>query len=474
MNRALPLVLDMDGTLLLTDTLVESVVERLFSNPLQLLAALPVLAGGRANFKSRVSDIADLDVDTLPVRQDLLEYATEQRDAGRPVYLVTAADQAVADRVAARFGIFERAIGSDRSLNLKGGAKQAFLRETFAEGYVYAGDSGADLKVWRDADGIVLVGASKSTVRKAQALSAPVEAQFENLAAGFKTWRKALRLHQWAKNLLVFVPLMLSGLYIDADAVRAAILAFLGASLVASGTYLLNDLADLSSDRRHRTKHARPFASGRASLGIGLIAAPVLILAGLLLTAVGGSIAAGLSLAVYLVVTLSYSFGLKRKPLLDVALLAALFTLRLLIGATAIAAETSLWLFSFSVFFFFSLSLAKRHVEIAAAAAGETIRGRGYRSDDAALSLSLGTSSAMAAIVILCLYLIEDALPNGLYPQPDWLMAAPVLIGLWTLRIWLLAYRGDLDDDPVSFAVRDRLSLLIGGFLAAAFILASV
>ena len=474
MTQSLPLVLDMDGTLLLSDTLVESLAERLFANPLQLLTALPTLAGGRAPFKARISAIARPDFAVLPARQDLAEYAQAAHEAGRSVYLVTAADQAVADQVAARFGFFDGAIGSDGCRNLKGAAKQAYLRQRFPDGYVYAGDSGADLKVWRDADGIVLAGASAATRRKAEALGTPIEARFDNTGGGLKPWIKALRLHQWAKNLLVFVPLILSGFYMQTGAVASALFAFFGMGLAASGTYLLNDLADLSSDRRHRSKHTRPFASGQASLALGLLAAPVLIAAGLALTALGGSLSAGLALAAYLVVTLSYSFGLKRKAVLDVALLAALFTLRLLIGATAISAELSVWLFSFSMFFFFSLSLAKRHVEIAAAAPGEAIRGRGYQADDAPLSLALGTSSAMAAIVILCLYLIEDAFPNGLYANPDWLMAAPVGIGLWTIRIWLLAHRGDLDDDPVSFAVRDRLSLGMGGLLAVAFVLASL
>lgn len=474
MTQKPPLVLDMDGTLLLTDTLVESVAERLFSDPAGLLAALGALAGGRAAFKARVSQIAALDMETLPARADLLAYATAEHDGGRPVHLVTAADQSIADAAAARFGIFGRAIGSDGRRNLKSAEKQALLRETFPDGYVYAGDSAADLAVWRDAEAIVLAGASPGVVRRAEALGKPIEARFVNAPGGVRIWAKALRLHQWAKNLLVFAPLLLSGLYVSAPAAFAALFAFVGLGLVASGTYLLNDLADLGSDRRHRTKHARPFASGRASPGTGLLSAPILIAAGLALAVVGGSPGAGLALGLYLVTTLSYSFGLKRKALLDVALLAALFTLRLVIGATAIGAQMSVWLFSFSLFFFFSLSLAKRHVEIAAAAPGTAIRGRGYQADDAMLSLSLGTSSAMAAIVILCLYLIEDAFNNQLYAQAEWLLAAPVLIGLWTMRIWLLAHRGQLDDDPVSFAVRDRLSLAMGGGLVLAFIFASL
>ena len=472
MTRALPLIVDLDGTLFLTDTLVESLAERLFKDPLSLLAALPSLSKGRAAFKAKVDTISALDVDVLPVRTDLLDYLGAEKQAGREIHLVTAANQAIADAVAARFDVFDSAAGSSDSHNLKGANKQAWLREQFPDGYVYAGDSGADLKVWADADGIVLAGASGSTVAAAEKLGKPIEARFTN-ATSPKTWIKALRMHQWAKNLLVLAPLLLSGLYADLSVYPLLAFAFLGLSLAASGTYLLNDLVDLSADRRHRSKCMRPFASGQASLAVGLVAAPGLILVGLILAALA-SVEAFWALSCYLAVTLSYSFSLKRKPLLDVVLLAVLFTLRLVIGAVAIGAETSYWLYTFSMFFFLSLSLAKRHVEVAAAEPGSVIRGRGYKPEDAPLTLSLGVSSAMAAIVIICLYIIEDAFPDGRYGAPEFLMMAPAMIGIWTLRIWLLAHRGELDDDPVSFAVKDRISLGLGVILVAMFAAASL
>jgi 4-hydroxybenzoate polyprenyltransferase len=474
MSRDLPLILDMDGTLLLTDTLVEAMTERLFSAPLQMLALTASLSKGRAHLKARLAEASQADYDAIPARQDLVDYAKAEQAAGREIWLVTAADQAIAEKVAARFDFFTGAVGSNGSNNLKGSAKQAFLRERFAGGYVYAGDSSADLEVWRDSDAIVLAGASASVARRARTLDRPVEAVFDNSPGGAKAWRKALRLHQWAKNLLVFAPLLLSGLYVQPDALIAAVSVFFGLGLAASGTYILNDLADLSADRRHRSKHTRPFAAGVLAPHHGLLAAPLLILAGLAVTLAGGGVNAVVALLTYLVVTLAYSFGLKRKALVDVFLLAALFTLRLLIGAAALGAVTSPWLFSFSMFFFFSLSLAKRHVEIIAGVPGEMIRGRGYAHEDAPLSLALGVSSAMASIVILCLYIIEDAFPAGLYQAQDWLLVAPALIGGWTMRIWLLAHRGRLDDDPVSFAVKDKVSLAMGAGLFAAFVLASL
>lgn len=468
-----PLIVDLDGTLVRTDTLVEGVVRALFSRPLSVASALLKLPEGRPAFKRRLAASIELDIDSLPVREDFLAFLEAEKAKGRAIHLVTAADQRIADQVARRFDVFDSATGTSGDVNLKGRNKQSHLRQRFPDGYVYAGDSAADLAVWRDADGIVLAGASRSTARAAAELGKPVEARFENDKVTAKLWRKALRVHQWAKNLLIFAPLLLSGSYTDPGAILASVGAFLALGLVASGTYLLNDLSDLASDRRHRSKRFRPLASGALPVPLGLVAAPLLIASGLALAA---AITPGLALviAIYLATTLGYSFGLKRRPIVDVLILAGLFTLRLLIGIAALKVETSFWLMSFSMFFFLSLSLAKRHVEIAAAPPLQPIRGRGYVAEDAMLSLSLGTSSAMASIVILCLYLIEDAFPNGLYPNPDWLLALPVVIGFWTLRIWLLAHRGELDDDPVSFAVRDRLSLAMGGVLALAFLLASL
>lgn len=473
MTETLPLIVDLDGTLLRTDTLVEAFAQGLFTQPGTVANACLKLLQGRAAFKRRLASGVELDFDSLPVREDLLAFLESEKAAGREIHLVTAADQSVADQAARRFAVFDSATGTSTRVNLKGPNKQRYLRDRFPDGYAYAGDSGADLAVWRDADAMVLAGASGATARAAAELGKPIEARFDKDPVTLKVWRKALRVHQWAKNLLVFAPLLLSGLYTDPMAILASAGAFLALGLVASGTYLLNDLSDLAADRRHRSKRFRPLASGALPVASGLVTAPLLIGLGL---ALGAAISPGLALVigVYLATTLSYSFGLKRRPILDVLILAGLFTLRLLIGIAALQVETSFWLMSFSMFFFLSLSLAKRHVEIAAASPTQTIRGRGYVAEDVMLSLSLGTSSAMAAMVILCLYLIEDAYANDLYPQPEWLLAAPILIGFWTLRIWLLAHRGELDDDPVYFAVRDRLSLAMGGLLAFAFLLASV
>ncbi|MBU6371320.1 MAG: UbiA family prenyltransferase [Alphaproteobacteria bacterium] len=462
-----PLVVDMDGTLLRTDVLYEGMAAAFAKRPLAALAALPLLLRGRAPFKRRIAEIAPLDVTGLPARDDFVGWLQTEKARGREVHLVSAGEESVVQAVAARFGVFDTAQGSDGTRNLKGSRKAEELRRRFPGGYVYAGDSHADLAVWRTASAAVLTGASPAVAAQAARLTT-IEKRFDNPPSGFRVWRKALRLQQWAKNLLLFAPLFLAGAFDDAHAILMAMIGFVLVGLTASGTYVLNDLADLQADRRHRTKRNRPFASGALGVEKGMIAAPVFILGGLA-AAFALDVRFGAVLLIYLITTLSYSFRLKTVPFLDVSVLAGLYTLRLIMGAVLIGAPVSAWLLTFSAAFFLSLSLAKRHVEVAHATGSGKVMGRGYRVEDAPLTLAFGVASGLASIQILVTYLMEEAFPSGVYAVPAFLWAAPVLIALWVMRIWLLAHRGELDDDPVAFAVRDRISYALGAGLAVAF-----
>lgn len=291
-----------------------------------------------------------------------------------------------------------------------------------------------------------------------------------------KLWLRALRAHQWAKNILVFAPLALSGAYaLQIEPILNVLGLFVCLSALASGTYLINDLSDLKADRKHRTKKHRPLASGAITVRAAVVAAAVLIAGGLIgawLIAPG----AALGLLTYLALTLSYSLRFKRIPLLDVTVLGGLYTLRLLIGAAGAGTVASVWLLTFAMFFFVSLSLAKRHSEIVAAqeAGQKTLPGRGYLVDDGPVTLVLGVSSAVASVLIVVLYLTDEAFPSGVYNTPSFLWAAPLLLHLWVARIWLLAHRGQMDDDPVAFAVRDKTSLVVAGLLGVALLAALV
>ncbi|WP_127144836.1 UbiA family prenyltransferase [Pelagibacterium montanilacus] len=472
----LPLVLDLDRTLVRSDLLEEMALLHLRGHPLALFDLVGWTLEGRAQLKRRLAEAVALDVEHLPVNAELIAYAEAEAGRGRQIVLATAADTLIASKVAKRFAFIDRVIASDGETNLKGPEKARVLAEMFPDGFVYAGDSHADLAVWKKAAGSVIVGASPALERAARAAS-PMEKVFAR-PPSLGAWAKAARLHQWAKNLLVFVPLVLSGHMLDPVAWWSAGLAFLALGVLASSTYMINDLWDIADDRRHWTKRNRPIASGRLRLGHTVMAVPI----GLAMAFGLGALAGGavmLVLAAYLGLTLSYSLALKRKPVLDAFVLAVLFTLRLVLGIAAVGVVASPWLLVFSMFLFASLSFAKRQTEVQRMAEtgrdiGEKIAGRGYFAMDAPFILAMGVSSGMASILIMVLYLTQDALMADFYGNSVWLWAIPALLFLWLSRIWMICQRGELNDDPVAFAIKDPKSLVLCGFVGVAFVMAWV
>jgi 4-hydroxybenzoate polyprenyltransferase len=386
------------------------------------------------------------------------------------VHLVTAADQKIADGMAAAFGLLDSAIGSDGASNLKGETKLAHIQRRFAQGFIYAGDSAADLPMFVAARGAILCDVEHGVAGAVAASGTPMLAELRRARPTWRTWLRALRVHQWTKNVLIFVPLFVGHAFYDPVKIAASVLGFVIFSILVSGTYLLNDLSDLSADRRHPSKRTRPFASGTLPLVFGLVAGPLMVL-GALAAAVVVSPAFAFLLLAYLTLTSAYSFGLKRVPLTDVFVIGALFTLRIMIGAAVLGLGQSPWLLSFSLAFFVSLALAKRHAEVMLAARGNgaDIGGRGYRGEDWPLTLTFGVGAGLVSIVIMLLYLANDAAPSGFYQQAQWLYAVPVLMALWLMRVWLLSHRTELHDDPVVFALKDPQSLLYGLGVAFAF-----
>lgn len=464
------LVIDLDDTLLRTDTLVEMIISLLFTKPFVLFSLLPYLVINKAKFKRMMNAVIDLDVETLPANSEIVSYLKEQRKLGRPIHLVTASDQSIADKIKNRFSFIDKATGSNGASNLKGKKKASYLREIYPEGFVYAGDSQADLNVWKFAAGAVLVNVEKNIERTIKKMKVPIETKFESTESNFVLWLKAMRMHQWSKNILMFAPLFLAHKYTDLSAVFGLTLGFFIFGLAASGTYILNDLADLKHDRMHRTKKNRPFAAGKLSILSGFTLANILIFASFFLM-LALSFEAALVLLLYIILTLSYSLRLKSVPMLDVLVIALLFTMRLVLGAVLIKAPISEWLFSFSLFFFFSLSLAKRYVEVRSKQLEGKVKiaGRGYQATDGEILHSFGIASGIASLVVLSLYLVEDAFNSDIYVLPEVLWGVPVIICIWLTRIWLLAHHAVLDDDPVSFAIKDRISIGLGAVIAILF-----
>lgn len=468
-----PLVLDLDGTLLKTDLLVEGIIALIRRNILMVLPVLLWLIQGKAVLKRKVAERAGLDVATLPFNREVIAFAEAEKARGRLIVLATAADELLAYRIAQHLPFIDRVIASDGRTNLKGEAKAARLSQLYPEGFTYAGDCAADLLVWRAADHLVLVGVSPAVRRAAEGIGRPITV-FERGSA-FRALVRGLRLHQWAKNLLIFLPLVLGGKAQQPEAWIASGLAFLALGLIASATYLVNDLWDLPHDRAHWSKSARPLASGDLSIPVALVALALGLVGGFTLAASLG-LPALLAVSVYAAVTLAYSISLKRIPILDAATLGGLFTLRLVLGIAAVGVVWSPWLLTFSMFLFTSLSFAKRQVEMRGAVrAGKTgrIAGRGYESADEPIVTMFGIAAGVASVVIFILYLSNEAFRNASLAAPLLLWVFPPVLMLWIGRIWILAGRDALNDDPVAFAIKDRPSLTLGGIAGLAFLLAA-
>ena len=465
-HDALPLYVDLDGTLMRSDLLLESFLELFKRNPLWIFMVLLWLLRGKAALKQEIARRVTVRVDLLPWNEEFLAYLRAQKERGRRLVLISAADQRLVDAVAAHLGLFDAALGSDGRHNLSGQRKQAHIAAE-APQYVYAGDRAVDLEVWRHAAAAIPVNVSPALRARVEAL-VPVAAQFTRPSGALRAWLRSLRLHQWLKNSLVVLPLILSHHLNDTALLMQVLLAFVSFGLCASSVYLLNDLLDLPSDRQHHSKRFRPLASGEISLLGGLLLSPVLLLLSFALASMLPR-AFVLILALYYICTGVYSFLLKRFMLVDVIMLAALYTLRIIAGAAAISVVPSFWLLAFSMFLFFSLAVVKRYTELdylhkAGIAQSE---GRGYFAQDLHMMAMFGSSSALMSVMVFALYINnEDTREQYATPELLWLLC-PLLLYMIT-RIWLLAARGQIAEDPIVFAIKDRVSqalTLLAGLL---------
>jgi 4-hydroxybenzoate polyprenyltransferase/phosphoserine phosphatase len=455
-----PLAVDLDGTLIQSDTLHETVITLLKGAPLAILPLAQRLKSGKAAVKRAVAQDTEFDPALLPYNQDLLDYLRAQHASGRRLGLFTAADQSIADAVAAHLGIFDVVRGSDGITNLSGSAKADAIQDAFGAEFVYAGDSSADIPIFARAAGSILVGRD---IRKLTGAVA-IEAQFPLPAPGPAEWLRALRVQHWSKNSLVFVAPFLA---FQHAAMLSSVLLFILMGVLASATYLVNDLADLAADRAHPKKRFRPFAAGTIPVRDGVLTAAIMIVASLAISLVLLPFGCTLVLLCYLVITLLYSFILKRIAMIDVTVLAGLFTLRVLAGSTLVATPISPWLLTFSMLFFLGLAAIKRYAELhrVVTTLGQGASARGYSQQDIPILLATGVSTGMSAIVIFMIYLINEQFPQASYRHPNALWCIMPVLLVWTLRLWHLAVHGRMSEDPVVFALKDRLSLALGAVI---------
>jgi len=453
-TEEIPLVVDLDGTLLRTDLFLEAALRLIKQNP-SLALMFPIwLLKGRAHLKSRIFDRVQIDVSLLPLHGELLTWLRAEKTRGRRLILATGSDDQKARSVVQPLELFDLVLGSDGERNLKGRKKLRRLVETCGDQFDYVGNSSSDLEIWKCCRHAVLVDAPKRVERSARR-SAQVMQVFRTPFAGLRETLHAMRCHHWVKNLLLFVPAITSHTIFDEAVAQGAALAFLSFSFCASAAYIANDLLDLEEDRRHDVKKRRPFASGQMSIGSGLLLALACLLAGV---GIAGFVPRAFLavLAIYIALTCLYSFFLKRLLVVDVLTLAFLYTLRIVAGSQATGIVLSLWLLSFAFFLFLSLAFLKRAGDLVQHRANnrDIVPGRGYTTTDLDAVSIAGVCSGFLSSLVLTLYINSDSV-QLLYRRPALLWGLQPILLYYITRLWIICLRGELTDDPIEHTARE-------------------
>ena len=453
---------DLDGTLVRTDVFAEAALRYLRSNPLRILRLLFILLQGPAAAKCFLARKVAFDPAELPYEQELIEHLKRRRAGGCRIILATAAHWSHANRIARHLNLFHEVAATGRRSNLKGTNKLARIQE-ICQGrpFTYAGNSRADRPIWGAAHGAIFVNAPRRDISVAR-LNGRAELVLRTQTGRFAAFVRQMRPHQWAKNVLLFVPLLTSHGYGDVTTDARAVLGFLAFGLCASGNYFINDLLDLDADRTHATKRQRPLASGALPIALGMAGALALPFTAFALSTFVLPWQFTAALAAYFALSNLYSFHLKRRSTADVMTLGLLYTIRVVAGAAAISVIVSSWLLGFSMFIFVSLAYLKRYIEVAALADSQAkSKGRGYSGADSETMFGLGIANSTAATVLLALYISSEEVKT-LYREPAALWVLCFLMLLWSNRVWVGARRGKIHDDPVVFAIKDPISRWIG------------
>lgn len=456
------LFVDLDGTLVAAD-IAQEALARSARNQTAFISVLRAYSsGGVSALKSALAETAPPDVETLPYRPEVLDYIREARSQGRRVILATAADKTVARQVADHLGLFDDVIATEPGRNLKGAEKLKAIEEIADGPFEYLGDSTADLPIWRAATRAGFVNPDAAGRREMARDPARVSLHVEPEVPAWVALVKAMRPHQWAKNILVFVPMLFAHEYVFAPVVLAAFISFVCFSLCASGVYLLNDIVDIQADRQHATKRNRPFAAGHLSIRTGLIAAFALLTASIGLALLFLNTLFCVVLLFYLALTTGYTFVLKRFSTADVVALSLLYTIRILAGAAATTVTPSPWLLSYSLFFFLSLAYMKRFIELegmTAKSGDERLPSRNYYASESQLVLTFGVANGALSVLTLAQYVNSTSVREA-YATPYFLWLIVPIMMFWTYRSWTWASRGQIGDDPVVFALKDQISRL--------------
>jgi len=473
-RQDLPLVVDLDGTLTQTDTLHETLLDLIKRSPGCLLLIPYWLCRGKAYFKEQIAIRAQLNVDLLPFNKEFVQWLQEEKTKGRYLILCTAANKKIAEIVSKKIDIFDEILSSDNETNMAGDAKAALLNQRFgSKQYDYAGNSKIDLRVWRHANAGVLITGSKILISKAKVLT-KISKVFEVKKNSLLDYAKFIRLHQWLKNSLLFVPIVAAHELSNVHKWALLIEAFFSFSLCASFVYILNDLFDVENDRSHPKKRERLLANGQVSILRGILIALCMLLLSILI-AVNLAPVFQICLSIYFLVTCLYTIFVKRIVIFDCLVLAFLYTLRIISGVVLVGDPLSFWLLAFSLFLFLSLAFVKRYAELAISIhkADRNISGRGYVTRDAPLIQTMGVVAGYISVLVLALYLNSEAVLR-LYRSPQMIWFGVCILLFWISWVWMQAQRGKMNDDPLIFAIKDRVSVMSGALFMGVLILGTI
>lgn len=472
-----PLLVDLDGSLIKTDTLYETALLYLKMHPLRFYMLIVWFFRGKHVLKGELSKKTNLNVDLLPYRQDVLEYLKNKHDSGIKIILCTGSWIDLASRIANKFPFIDEVYATDNDTNLTGLEKAEWAKERFGiHSYDYLGNERKDLLIWKSARKAIVVGSDK--LASAAGKVTELEKHYSTDSVDYRVWLNEIRVHQWAKNSLLFVPLLTAHKLDEIGAVVSVVVAFFCFNFCASATYLLNDLLDLESDRKHAIKKYRPLAAGLMSIPYAVVSGMLLMLLGFALAVYFLNTYFMMALSLYLFLTIAYSFKFKQLQTIDVIVLASLFTIRVIAGGAAIETEISFWLLCFTMFLFLSLAMVKRVAELISVEKErgkitEVISGRGYFTADIIILQSLGGTSGFLSVFVFALYINSDDVVMY-YEHPEILWIIIPVMGYWIMRIWMLTARDQMNHDPISFAITDWRSWLAALIILTAMLVATI
>lgn len=480
MSQKKVLVVDLDHTLIKTDLLLEALI-CLLKRPAQIPALVKHLLGVKTKragsynniipqLKDFIAKLVNVEPEILPYNEQIIQRIKQEKSLGAHVVLASASNQSWVNEISEHLGLFHEAFGSTSDLNLKGTAKRDFLVARYEpETITYIGDSKADIAIWKSVAHSIVTNPTRSMIHSLTSMGISPES-IGSRKSILKILPKALRLHQWAKNVLLFLPILMAHKIFDLESIINCIVGFFAFSFLASAVYVLNDLCDIKADRQHPIKRKRPFAAGFLAVEHGLLMIPLLMLVSFILAS-QLPLLFGLTLVGYLAINIAYSFRFKKIHSFDVVLLATMYSVRIFAGGAASGVWVSDWLLAFSTFFFFGLAILKRFTEVSKMVARRTVSGRGYLTDDKQALLALGVSGSMLSTMILALYLNSPQVAK-LYSQPQHLWLVLPIILFWIARLWIQASRNEIDSDPVVFALKDKVSYVVAALALAVLVYA--